>query len=550
MLQYYLVTHDCKIVIVTELSRLARRKIILEQIKQWFIDNRIQLYVINISFSLFDDFGSTTSSSDIVFSIFATIAETEMKDKKIRFAQAHRDLNQQGLSIVGKVLFGYERKRNAIKLNGRWRSQMVLKEEEAVQVRQVFDWYLNGINGDLSSCSISKIRDECIARGFSKYLHSKRNVNKALKCKFYTGEIVVTQYSRKSAEYWNYKEEDAPKYVKSEPGTVRYPQIISKDIFQAVQDKMIQANTRQRPDGKGGFSDQSRSHFTLLSRLVVCNCGQCMTGDYRKGRGHTGHELVVKTYRCWNHKKHNSVTIPMRLLDFAVWTICMNNREKYIEHIKSFPFQSSAEELRTRIENLENKKKEIEDNQRVVSERFLKVRHYVSDKTFVHEMEALSKDLTHVEEQIRKENKQLKQLMDAKTEVAEYTEHLHSIEDDKYKMRAYIQHMVAEVRPFFRDGYYTVTEIIMNDKAFAVRTTEPDAIDNGLPDKVYVIIYTKTTAIPQIRYISGPCGFDPKEKMFYLPDSAQATLEQVFEDEEEVYFRSMTFRELGFDDSI
>ena len=54
-LQDYLTNNNVRIVLVTEISRLARRKIILEQIKQWFLDNNIQLYVINISFSLFDD---------------------------------------------------------------------------------------------------------------------------------------------------------------------------------------------------------------------------------------------------------------------------------------------------------------------------------------------------------------------------------------------------------------------------------------------------------------------------------------------------------------
>lgn len=550
MLQEYLTSHDCKIVIVTELSRLARRKIILEQIKQWFLDNRIQLYVINISFSLFDDFGNATSTSDIVFSVFATMAESEMKEKRIRYAQAHRDLNKQSLSIVGKVLFGYERVHRAVKVNGRWRSQMVVKEAEAECVRQIYDWYLNGINGDITQCSVSKIRDECVARGFPKYLHSKRNVNKTLKCAFYTGDVIRTQYRRKSTEYWNYKEEDAPKYVKSEPGSVRYPQILSQDVFIAVQMKMQAANTKLRSDGNGGFTDQSRSHFTLLAKLVKCNCGHAMTGDYRKGRGHSGHELVVKTYRCSNHKKHNSITLPMRLLDFAVLTICLKNRTKYMEHLQSFPFQSSVEELNMRIDNLESEKREVEQKQRLLSERFLQVRRYnVSDASFMHEMDALITESKRIERLIQKENKHLKLLKDSKTEIAEFTEHIHAIEGDKYKTRIFVQRMVEEVRPFFRDHFYTVTEIVMRDLSFAVRTSDPDDISNGLPDKVYVILNTKNTIIPKIRYISGPCLFNTERKVFLLPNSDVATLEQVFDDDEEVYFHSLLYKPLDFDDT-
>ena len=41
----FLSENDCRIVLCTELSRLAREKIILEQIKEWFVTNKIQLYV-------------------------------------------------------------------------------------------------------------------------------------------------------------------------------------------------------------------------------------------------------------------------------------------------------------------------------------------------------------------------------------------------------------------------------------------------------------------------------------------------------------------------
>ena len=552
MLQEYLKTHNCKIVIVTELSRLARRKIILEQIKQWFLDNQIQLYVINISFSLFDDYGKATPTAEIVFSVYATMAESEMKEKKVRFAQAHRDLNSEGLSIVGKVLFGYTRHRQAVKARGRWRSKMEVNEDEANQIRQIYDWYLNGINGDITQASISKIRDECVARGYSKYLHSRRNVNKALKCPFYTGELITTRYRRKSTEYWNYKDETAPKYVESEPGTVKYPQIISKELFDAVQKKMLLANTKLRDDGNGGFADLSREHFTLLAKLVKCNCGRGMVGDYRKGRGHTGRGLVIKTYRCSNHGRHNTVTLPMRLLDFAIWTICKNNQEKYYEHLRSFPFQSSVDELNQRIANLEVEKAGVDLKKKELVNRYFKVRkmQISSEDIFTQEMEALQSDASRIEQQINKERARLQQLLDANAEVTEYAKHLHTIEGDKYNMRVYIQRMVKEIRPFFRDHFYTVTEIIMRDPTLAVRTSDPDDVSKDLPDKVYLIMNTQSNQKPKISYISGPCLFDSEKKIFDLPNSDQASLEQVFYDDEEVYFHRLTFIPLNIDDEI
>lgn len=545
LLQDYLKNNRVKIVLVTELSRLARRKIILEQIKQWFLDNKIQLYVINISFSLFDDFGNVSSASDIVFSVFASMAESEMKEKKVRFKQAHRDLNQQGLSIVGKTLFGYTRVRMAVKVNGKLRSKMEVNEDQAKQIRQIYEWYLNGINGDPTQCSVSKIRDECVALGFDRYLHSKRNVNKALKCVFYTGDLIETQYPQKSPEFWTYKDTTAPKYVLSEPGTVRYPQIITKELFDAVQQKMKEATTIIAK-GKGGiYTDISRKHFGLLSKLIKCQCGLYMAGDIKYGKGHTGKKVLIRNYRCTNHKSHGVNSIPMRPLDFAVYSICRQNHSKYLEHLKSFPFISSLTEISKRIENLQQEKMRVESQKKDLADRFLKIRHYApSESTFLSEMEALEKDEKRLEQLILKENKRLTDLQQSQIEIVEYVDHLKTIEGNKDNMRKFIQRMVDVIIPRYRDRYLIVTEIVMHSPSLAVKTTEPDAAANELSEHIYVIFNMRATINPEIRYIIGPSFFDPGTGLFYLPDSMTSTVSGVFDDEDEVYFRSLRYHPL------
>ena len=65
----FMKANNCRIVICTELSRLSRKKFLLEQIKQWFIENRIQLIVIDINFTLFNNLGGVDMAADIVFSV-------------------------------------------------------------------------------------------------------------------------------------------------------------------------------------------------------------------------------------------------------------------------------------------------------------------------------------------------------------------------------------------------------------------------------------------------------------------------------------------------
>ena len=238
----FLKQNDCRIVMCTELSRLSRKKFLLEKIKQWFIDNKIQLWVDDISFKLFDEATQETQmTTDIVFSLFAAMAESEMKEKFKRLKRGRTELVKEGYSIGGKTCFGYERIKEAERVHGRLRSKMVIKEDEAKQVRSVYDWYLNGIDGDMTRCSISQIQTECIARGFAKYLHSKRNVNKALKYEPYTGELVKTEHMQKNPEYWNYGNPEAPKYLLAS-SEMRLPAIIDRKTFDAVQKKMKKAN--------------------------------------------------------------------------------------------------------------------------------------------------------------------------------------------------------------------------------------------------------------------------------------------------------------------
>ena len=80
----FLSENNCCIVLCTELSRLAREKIILEQIKEWFVSNKIQLYVKDQNFRLFNDEGEVDMSTDIIFSVYASMAQSEMREKKKR----------------------------------------------------------------------------------------------------------------------------------------------------------------------------------------------------------------------------------------------------------------------------------------------------------------------------------------------------------------------------------------------------------------------------------------------------------------------------------
>jgi DNA invertase Pin-like site-specific DNA recombinase len=96
-------------VIITEISRLGRRQSVLHNVKEWFVKNKVQLFVKDTGYSLFDENGRETPEGGLMFTLYGYFAESEIKQKMERFQRSKRTLMEQGYSISGKTLFGYKR---------------------------------------------------------------------------------------------------------------------------------------------------------------------------------------------------------------------------------------------------------------------------------------------------------------------------------------------------------------------------------------------------------------------------------------------------------
>jgi DNA invertase Pin-like site-specific DNA recombinase len=358
----------CKIMIVSELNRLSRKESILFKIKDYLIDNKIQLIIKDINFSLFDEWGNIPKGNDIVFALYASLADSEMRQKKERFKRALKDYKLQGYCIGGKVLFGYVRKYKS--LNGKERSYYEVNEKEANEIRQIYDWYVYGINGDLTKTSILAITNECIARGFSRYLHSKRNVNKCLKEEAYCGQK-ETHNRVQNPEYWNYKKLNEPKYVKGESYICTYPPIFKGEAmstFLRVKERLIENNTRCSGNSP---IDRGRKHTTILARLVRCpGCGRFLCGEYRKRNNST----VSYSYRCNNSRgvvhlcPHTSL-ISMRVLDSVVWGYCKNEALRAIKQEEESFYLNRKEEIQNMLQNLHKRIEEFNYEEKAKEER-------------------------------------------------------------------------------------------------------------------------------------------------------------------------------------
>ena len=171
---------DYDTLIVTEISRLGRRETAIAEIKEYMEKYKKSLYIKDIDLHLYDK-GKKKPESDIVFSVLASMATTEMSQKKERFLRSRRELNEKGYSIVGKVLFGYSRVRDET----RGKNKFVVNEKEAREINEIYNLYLYGIDG--KDTGIKGLVYYAISKGMSQYLHSKRNMTKLLSETAYVG---------------------------------------------------------------------------------------------------------------------------------------------------------------------------------------------------------------------------------------------------------------------------------------------------------------------------------------------------------------------------
>ena len=213
---------DYRVLLCEELSRLSRKEVILMKIKDYLVRNKIQLIVKDIHFFLFNEFGEIPKGNDIIFALFASLADSEMRQKKERFARSLKDNKKLGYSLGGKELFGYTRSYE--EKDGKMRSKYRINEKEAEQIKDIYRWYVYGIDGDLTKTSVVSITKKCIEDGYDKYLHSKRNVSKCLKEEAYCGQK-TTKNKVKNPAYWNYKQPNEPKYIPAKQYVCTYPPI-------------------------------------------------------------------------------------------------------------------------------------------------------------------------------------------------------------------------------------------------------------------------------------------------------------------------------------
>lgn len=471
---------EYRTIITTELSRLSRRSTVLVLIKQFLIDNKIQLLVKDISFSLFDANGMSNFATDIIFNMFASMTENEMNTKKLRFERELRSLQAKGISITGKRLFGYNREYD----ESIEKKRFVINEEEAKEIRTLYNWYLYGVDGDTSKCNMKDINIACIAKGFSHYLHSKRNVTKTLGEKAYTGHKITNNW-RKNSEYWSYGDKTKERYVRCS-SDLSYPRILSDELFNLVQEKKLKNNTT---------ADKSSKHTTLLAKLIKCPiCDLYLGGNYRYRSGYIAHN-----YRCTrrqmavNCSYKSSLSMP--LLDSVIWSYIKDDITNLVNKMKDYYNGIDIKSINDEINNLNLKITDLEKAIENEADIYRVMSNLNKDKdnafrTFTDKVSDIDNSITILKNKISDKERLIEQIEHNKIVNSErdIKNEIHNIENDKDKLKKYINLFVREINILYNDISYLVLNVSIIDKIDTYDFDKGNFIDDNMGYNTYLII--------------------------------------------------------------
>lgn len=215
-----------KAVVCWHLNRLARNEVKAMEIKEFLINNRMQLYVKEPHVRLLKDDGTVDDGAELVFNIFSTMSKqqaAELQAKARRGKAEKRALHKfQG---GARPPFGYTMDAD---------KNILPHPTEAPILAEIFDLYATG------QYSFPKLIEEINARhGLGLHTHSAYNfLHRKL---YYDGRM--------------------------------YPPIITQTQFNAAA--QVRDNSKARPS--------TYKHYTFANRLIKCpKCGKGYTANERK----------------------------------------------------------------------------------------------------------------------------------------------------------------------------------------------------------------------------------------------------------------------------
>lgn len=237
-LMNYCLKNSIKKVLIWELSRLARKQLVLLQLVEFFEKNNINVYFKKQGLWLLNDSGKKDDTVGMMISVMGWYGEYEAQLMKDRFISQKKLNESLGKYNGGKIPFGYKLDEN---------NKYIINEDkiaglevsEADIVREVFDLYEKGY-------VCSKICMICRSKGYPRIVTITHALARLLRNTSYIG------------------------FKNAKLGKRPTPQIISESQFYMIDNLLNQNKTK---------ADKGKKHIYLLRGILKCSvCGAYYVG--------------------------------------------------------------------------------------------------------------------------------------------------------------------------------------------------------------------------------------------------------------------------------
>lgn len=298
-----------KFVAFWSLDRLGRKETYLMAMKDWFVANKVQVFVKNPSLTLLNQNWELNAGDSIAWSTFASIVAYE-SDELMKKMQRTKKLNAKKNKFNGgaDVKVGYVKDSEGY---------VVVDEEDAGYklVQLIFNEYATG------NYSTVSLTNELKSRGITKP----------------NGKPLADAYIKKILTDVSYIGEKG-KEVKTDR---LYTPIISKELFNKVSEI-------RKKNKKGEITKQTKHTFFAVKLLKCPECGANMVANDNAYRCYKAFSKG-REFEC-SHTK----TVRIQILDSILWRIAEMEHMEYLIELKN----TNIQDIDEKISILEQKKSE------------------------------------------------------------------------------------------------------------------------------------------------------------------------------------------------
>ena len=353
-------------VLIWEVSRLARRPKVLYEVREYLIERHVNLRCMTPQFTMLKEDGTIDPTASLVFALFGTMAEEEARLSKERMKRGRIAKREQLKYIGGNVQFGYtwDKENDKIYIN----------EEERETVVEIFERYANGE-------SKRQIAKDLIDRGKLRY------DNYATAC------VMLGRMIRR------------PEYAGIKGDTYPYPAIISQELYYKVR-TIAESRNKYRIRKQGLYYLQGIIHWKTNGMLM---------SPYKCG----------VQYKAWDENTNSGTMINMNYIESLAWHFAVEYKKRISGPEKLKMIKSLIDEM---VYNNQRHQKVIEEHMSIgktierINERVVKGK--MSDEQgdrLIEEQQIRLKELDNMMLKYEENRKQLQtQLNNLQNNVEDY----------------------------------------------------------------------------------------------------------------------------------